>query len=198
MGASGRCTVLSACRFSVLAVEPRFAQAQSRSRARSRLARQNRDAIASWDNRACPHTSHICTVASASTCSDPGDGTSNWVVMRKYLTSATPPMRSLISWRGTSERRPRTRITPDYAAARRLSHCPRDVWAAFSWHARGRSGHWHRRWTSMPDRRRAIVESETGGPSTYLAHRRRGVFSSPCRPSLRMGRRPGASPACQR
>jgi hypothetical protein len=30
----------------------------------------------------------------------------------------------LTSWRGTSERCPRTRITPASAAARRLPHCP--------------------------------------------------------------------------
>jgi hypothetical protein len=29
----------------------------------------------------------------------------------RYLTSAAPPMRSLISWRGTSERCTRTRLT---------------------------------------------------------------------------------------
>ena len=193
MGASGRCTVLSACRFSVSAVEPRFAQAQSRSRARSRLARQNRDAIASWANRACPHTSHTCTVALPSTCSDPGDGRSNSVVMRKYLTSATPPRRSLISWRGTSERRPRTRITPDYAAARRRL-IVRDVGRLTA----GTLGHWHRRWTSMAESWTSDRGVRPVGRVPTRPTDRRGIFRSPCRPCRRMGRRPSSSPACRR
>jgi hypothetical protein len=82
MGASDRRTVLPACSFTVSSRETRIAQTQTRSRARSRLARQNRFAIASWDNPVCPHTPHICTVASPSIGSDPGDWTSNSVVMK--------------------------------------------------------------------------------------------------------------------
>jgi hypothetical protein len=71
MGASDRRTVLPA----------RIGQTHTRSRARSRLARQNRCAIASWDNPVCPHAPHTCAVVSPSFGSDPEDWTSNSVVM---------------------------------------------------------------------------------------------------------------------
>jgi hypothetical protein len=51
-------------------------------------------------------------------------------------TSATPPMRSLISWRGTSERCPRTKTqtTPPPGACLTVTN---DAGAAYCWHARG-------------------------------------------------------------
>jgi hypothetical protein len=97
MGASGRRAALPECPFSVSPLEARTAQMQSRSSPRSRLARQYRVSIASWDNWTCPHASHTCIVVSPSTCADAGDETSNSVVMNSDLTSAAPPMKLLIS-----------------------------------------------------------------------------------------------------
>jgi hypothetical protein len=68
MGAPDRRTVLPA----------RIGQTQTRSRARSRLARQNRCAIASWDNPVCPHAPHTCAVVSPSSGSDFGSDREDW------------------------------------------------------------------------------------------------------------------------
>ena len=94
MGASDRRTMLPA----------RIGQTHTRSRARSRLARQNRFAIASWDNPVCPQAPHTRAAGSLSFGSDAEDGTSNSVVMMCNLTSATPPTSWLISWTRTSGR----------------------------------------------------------------------------------------------
>jgi hypothetical protein len=87
MGASDRRTVLPA----------RIGQTHTRSRARSRLARQNRFAIASWDNPVCPHAPPHGAVDRCPFGSDAGDWTSNSVVMMCDLTSAAPPTSWLIS-----------------------------------------------------------------------------------------------------
>jgi hypothetical protein len=81
IGAPDRRAALPPCTRSVSPIDGSIGQMQSRSTAPSRLAWQNRVAIASWDSRVCPHASHTLIGASPFPCSGPGDWISNSVVI---------------------------------------------------------------------------------------------------------------------
>jgi hypothetical protein len=81
IGAPDRRAALPLCTRSVSPIDGSIGQMQSRSTAPSRLAWQNRVAIASWDSRVCPHASHTLIGASPCPCSGPGDWISNSVVI---------------------------------------------------------------------------------------------------------------------